>query len=83
MEDFSSALFPRGRPGSAPERTPPLGELRMDQDFTHEPVMADVVVDLFAPVPAGVLVDATVGGGGHAAALLSSRPDLGRARSRP
>lgn len=34
------------------------------------------VVDLFRDVPAGTVVDATLGGGGHAAALLESRPDL-------
>ena len=44
--------------------------------FAHEPVMVDEVVDLFAPVPAGVLLDATVGGGGHAAALLSAHARL-------
>jgi 16S rRNA (cytosine1402-N4)-methyltransferase len=33
-------------------------------------------VALFAPVPAGVLVDATVGGGGHSAALLEAHPGL-------
>lgn len=44
--------------------------------FTHEPVMADEVVALLAPVPAGIVVDATVGGGGHAAALLASHPHL-------
>ena len=32
----------------------------------------EVVVAVFAPVPAGVLVDATVGGGGHSEALLES-----------
>jgi len=44
--------------------------------FTHIPVMADEIVDLFAPVPAGLLVDATVGGGGHAEALLSAHDHL-------
>jgi 16S rRNA (cytosine1402-N4)-methyltransferase len=34
------------------------------------------VVALFAPVPPGVLVDATVGGGGHSAALLEAHPHL-------
>ena len=42
----------------------------------HLPVMLEEVVDVFRPVPAGVIVDATVGAGGHAAALLASRPDL-------
>ena len=44
--------------------------------FDHQPVMLEEVVSLFAPVPPGVVVDATVGGGGHAAAILRSRPDL-------
>ena len=47
----------------------------MTGDFRHRPVMLDKVVELFGPVPAGVLVDMTVGGGGHARALLESRPD--------
>lgn len=55
----------------------PVGGLRMAQGFEHEPVMADEVVALLAPVPAGVVVDATVGGGGHAAALLAAHPHLG------
>src|SRR5262249_12293323 len=29
-----------------------------------------------APVPTGLVVDATVGGGGHAAAVLAARPDV-------
>ncbi len=44
--------------------------------FEHRPVMVDEVVDALATVPPGVLVDATVGGGGHAAALLEAHPDL-------
>lgn len=42
----------------------------------HLPVLLDRVVELLAPVPPGLLVDATLGLGGHAAALLSARPDL-------
>jgi 16S rRNA (cytosine1402-N4)-methyltransferase len=38
--------------------------------------MAEEIVALFEPVPAGLVVDATVGGGGHASAVLDSRPDL-------
>jgi 16S rRNA (cytosine1402-N4)-methyltransferase len=44
--------------------------------FHHQPVMLDEITDLFGEVPAGVVVDATLGGGGHSASLLASRPDL-------
>lgn len=47
----------------------------MTSPFQHQPVMLDLIVELFRPVPAGWLVDCTVGGGGHAGALLESRPD--------
>lgn len=36
--------------------------------------MLQEVVELIAPCPQGVIIDATVGGGGHAAALLSESP---------
>ncbi len=42
----------------------------------HLPVMVGEVVDVFRPVPEGVIVDATVGAGGHSAAILAARPDL-------
>jgi 16S rRNA (cytosine1402-N4)-methyltransferase len=48
----------------------------MTADFTHRPVMLDEIVGLFATVPAGVVLDATLGGGGHTEALLDSRDDL-------
>jgi 16S rRNA (cytosine1402-N4)-methyltransferase len=48
----------------------------MVQSFEHIPVLRDEVISVFAPVPAGVLVDATVGGGGHSAALLAARADI-------
>ena len=44
--------------------------------FQHRPVMAEEVTDLLAAVPTGLVVDATVGGGGHSRALLTTRPDL-------
>lgn len=44
--------------------------------FRHAPVMVEEVVGLFAPVPEGWVVDATVGGGGHAAALLAAHGQL-------
>jgi len=77
VEDSSSALFPVGRQGKYPDSTWPVGGLRMDRDPVHEPVMAAEVVELFAPIPSGVVLDATVGAGGHAAVLLSALPGLG------
>jgi 16S rRNA (cytosine1402-N4)-methyltransferase len=47
-----------------------------DEQFLHEPVMVDEIVAVFAPVPAGTLLDATLGGGGHAEALLDQYPHL-------
>ena len=40
----------------------------------HVPVLRDRVVEWLAPVAPGLLVDATVGLGGHAAALLEACP---------
>ena len=48
----------------------------MTAPFLHIPVMAEEVVELFRPVPPGVIIDATVGGGGHARRLLEARPDV-------
>ncbi|MGH9118259.1 MAG: 16S rRNA (cytosine(1402)-N(4))-methyltransferase RsmH [Acidimicrobiales bacterium] len=44
--------------------------------FEHRPVMVDRIVELLGQVPPGVLVDATVGGGGHAGAVLAAHPRL-------
>jgi 16S rRNA (cytosine1402-N4)-methyltransferase len=44
----------------------------MSEAAEHEPVMVEEVVDLFRPVPPGLVVDATVGSGGHARALLDA-----------
>ncbi len=49
----------------------------MARTFAHDPVMVDEVVALFETVPAGVVVDGTAGGGGHAAALLDAHRHLG------
>lgn len=45
-------------------------------EFIHEPVMVDEIVAVFSTVPAGTVLDATLGGGGHSAALLDEYPDL-------
>ena len=46
----------------------------MSEGFEHRPVMVDEIVELFRSVPPGLIVDATVGGGGHARALLDALP---------
>ncbi len=47
-----------------------------NSSFEHEPVLTTEILEVFAPVPPGVVVDATVGGGGHAAAILHERDDV-------
>lgn len=54
----------------------PRNPMTPSQPFEHEPVMVDEIVDLFGPVPPGTIVDATVGGAGHAAALLDALPQV-------
>jgi 16S rRNA (cytosine1402-N4)-methyltransferase len=54
----------------------PAEELQMAHSFDHIPVLRDEVVSLFAAVPPGVVVDATVGGGGHTASLLEAYPSM-------
>ncbi|MET0627249.1 MAG: 16S rRNA (cytosine(1402)-N(4))-methyltransferase RsmH, partial [Acidimicrobiia bacterium] len=46
------------------------------EPFRHAPVMLAEVLALVKEVPPGLFVDATVGGGGHSAAILAARPDL-------
>jgi len=47
-----------------------------DQPFRHVPVLRDEVVAAFAPVPPGWVVDGTLGGAGHATAILEAHPHL-------
>ncbi|MHB8672032.1 MAG: 16S rRNA (cytosine(1402)-N(4))-methyltransferase RsmH [Acidimicrobiales bacterium] len=47
----------------------------MSGAWFHEPVMVREVVERLASVPPGWIVDATVGGGGHARALLDALPE--------
>jgi len=42
----------------------------MTEPFVHLPVMAEEIVNVFSTVPPGVVLDATLGGGGHAELLL-------------
>lgn len=45
-------------------------------EFDHAPVMRPEIVDALAPTPPGVVLDATLGGGGHSEALLDARADV-------
>ncbi|MGI9611088.1 MAG: 16S rRNA (cytosine(1402)-N(4))-methyltransferase RsmH [Acidimicrobiia bacterium] len=44
--------------------------------FDHAPVLVAETVEILRSVPSGVVVDATLGGAGHAAALLEAAPHL-------
>ncbi len=44
--------------------------------FQHEPVLVEFIVELFGAAPPGMVLDATLGGAGHSAALLSAYPHL-------
>lgn len=46
------------------------------EGFSHDPVMLSEVTEVLADVPDGVVVDATLGGAGHAAALLAANERL-------
>jgi 16S rRNA (cytosine1402-N4)-methyltransferase len=76
LGESSSASFQSDRRGTPPASIVPVGGLRMSQAFDHQPVMTNEVVDLLGPVPPGLIVDATLGGGGHAAALLAAHPEM-------
>ncbi len=58
------------------QRRNPAADALGASDFQHVPVMCDEVLEVLGPGPAGIVLDATVGGGGHAAAILTANPDL-------
>ncbi len=45
-------------------------------EFRHQPVMVVEIVELASDLPAGVFLDATLGGAGHADAVLTSSAQL-------
>ncbi len=53
-----------------------IERLQMAQNTYHVPVLESEIIELFASQPAGVVLDATLGGGGHAAALLKAATHL-------
>jgi 16S rRNA (cytosine1402-N4)-methyltransferase len=89
VEDPRSAPFHFRQSGTHPDDTLFVEGLRMAQpetpdtpetpqvtNFQHRPVMLDEIVELFAPVPEGVVIDTTLGGAGHSSALLTAHPHI-------
>ncbi|HJO04021.1 MAG TPA: 16S rRNA (cytosine(1402)-N(4))-methyltransferase RsmH [Acidobacteriota bacterium] len=52
------------------------GELPRQADRLHTPVMRDEVLEHLSAAPGGTMVDATIGLGGHADAILEARDDV-------
>ncbi len=50
----------------------------METGFHHVPIMVSEVLTLLEPARGGIFVDGTLGGGGHAEAVLSAMPETGR-----
>ena len=47
-------------------------------EFHHKPIMLQECLTLLAPERGGVFADGTLGGGGHAEAVLRALPETGR-----
>ena len=65
-----------GRGAAGKRQAIPVAEQRgtVSDRFLHHPVMAEHIARLFEAVPPGTVVDATVGGGGHARVILEANP---------
>lgn len=60
----------------APRSTRARAAFDAEDAVSHFPVMLDEVLEAFAQQPPGMIIDATIGLGGHAKALLDSNPDI-------
>ena len=49
-----------------------------DSDFAHRPILLEEVIDLLTIRPQGVYIDCTLGGAGHASAILERLQAGGR-----
>ncbi len=75
LSDDDRANSTSAQPATCPSLTAPDDHVDCE-GFDHESVMVDEVVEVLAGVPDGLVFDATVGGGGHAAALLAANDRL-------
>lgn len=81
-------LLPAGIATPSKRRTPPVSTSMTSRSFSdppaaspdmpHRPVLLHEVLELIGPRPDGVYVDATVGAGGHAEAILEASSPSGR-----
>jgi 16S rRNA (cytosine1402-N4)-methyltransferase len=71
-DDQSHEAEPSDEHGPAAAERSNAGGEHGPAAFVHAPVMLSEVLDVFAPIEDGVIVDATVGGGGHSRALLEA-----------
>ena len=76
LGESSSAFSRPERRGTPSARPLPVEGLRMNRAFPHEPVMAAEVTEFLAEVPSGLVLDATLGGAGHARRLLGAHPGI-------
>jgi len=53
-----------------------IERLPVERGEYHVPVLADEVVALLSAIDGGVVIDATLGGGGHSALLLAANPTI-------
>jgi 16S rRNA (cytosine1402-N4)-methyltransferase len=67
--------LPGGLQVSASNRVMDNNTMSNDEVFRHDPVMIDEIIEGLSPVPAGTIVDCTLGGAGHAARLLEALPE--------
>lgn len=75
-DPFSAQSSPLRRAVTPTASGAPAGGLLMSSDRYHLPVMAKEVREIFSAVPAGVVIDATAGGGGHSELLAESHAHL-------
>jgi len=76
VEDSYSAHFHSPTSGRDAGGSLEVEGLQMSSSYVHIPVLAREVSGLFAPLREGTVIDATVGGGGHALAILGENPRI-------